>query len=92
MIPLHAACLNGNGNILKELLKAGNQGYNIADLAKKDIKNMIPIHFAIIKDHAEILRYLHQQVLTGRKNSESENKGLLDKKYHCNETGSKEKS
>ena len=56
MTPLHAACLNGNRIVFELLVKAGGQ------LTRKDSQSMMPVHYAVVKDHAKILQNMHQNL------------------------------
>jgi len=76
MIPLHAVCINGNGNLVKILLQAGKT----SDLGNQDIKKMNPIHFAVAHDHSRIIGYLHRDRMCPE--------GLLHKDYCVIEAGS----
>ena len=49
--PLHAACLSGNVKIVDTLIKNG------ADILKRDIKQFLPLHYAVVKDHVVVLIY-----------------------------------
>ena len=49
MTPLHAACINGNKVHLDILVAAKG------DLKRTDKNFMMPVHYAVVKDHAPIL-------------------------------------
>ena len=53
MTPLHAACLSGDVQIVDLLIKHG------ADVFIKDYKQFLPLHYAVVKDHIQVLRYLY---------------------------------
>lgn len=53
MTAIHAACLSGNIQIVDMLL-----GQSEAEFMRKDKKNMIPLHYAVIKDQADLIRHL----------------------------------
>ncbi|TNV74271.1 hypothetical protein FGO68_gene7239 [Halteria grandinella] len=56
MTPLHAACLAGNIKAVDLLLEQSE-----ADFMRKDKSNMIPMHYAVIKDQAKLIRHLQQE-------------------------------
>ena len=50
MTALHSACLNGDEKMCEYLLVCG------ADEGKTDKKGLLPIHHAVLKDNANILK------------------------------------
>jgi ankyrin repeat protein len=53
MTALHAACINGNKVHLDILVRAKGE------LKSTDIKQMMPVHYAVVLDHAQILQNMH---------------------------------
>jgi ankyrin repeat protein len=54
MTPMHAACLIGDYKTCRILLEAG------ANMQQKDIKGFLPIHYAVINDHDELLTLFNE--------------------------------
>lgn len=67
MTPLHASCLLGAIEITETLLKQG------AEMMQQDCKKFIPVHYAVLRDHITLVKYLFQQKYK-----------LLGPEYYCN--------
>ena len=67
MTALHISCLIGNISMCAALLQCG------ADFLKSDLQRFLPIHYAVIKDHTDLIRYFVQ----------NQNIKIFDPVYHC---------
>lgn len=66
MTPLHASCLLGAIEITETLLKQG------ADIHQQDRKKFTPVHYAVLKDHVNLVKFLFTQKYK-----------LLDPVFYC---------
>lgn len=69
MTALHIACLNGDVAIVDMLIQHG------ADIMMKDIKQFLPLHYAIVQDNIPVLRYLYEALDLSN--------SIFDKKFEC---------